>query len=65
MIKQVIAGADETKAVGVVDTNLATIEKQMTIGKIPDSRDVVEDIGIKQLNLILQSLRKVEIILFF
>ena len=43
VIKQVIAGADETKAVGVVDTNLATIEKQMTIGKFPDSRDVVEE----------------------
>ena len=43
VIKQVIAGADETKAVGVVDTNLATIEKQMTIGKFPDSRDEVEE----------------------
>ena len=43
VIKQVIAGADESKALNVVDTNLATIEKQMTIGKFPDSRDEVED----------------------
>ena len=43
VIKQVIAGADESKAIGVVDTNLATIEKQMTMGKFPDSRDEVEE----------------------
>ena len=43
VIKQVIAGADESKALNVVDTNLATIEKQMTIGKFPESRDVVEE----------------------
>ncbi len=43
VIKQVIAGADESKALSVVDTNLATIEKQMTMGKFPDSRDEVEE----------------------
>ena len=43
VIKQVIAGADESKALNVVDTNLATIEKQMTMGKFPDSRDEVEE----------------------
>ena len=43
VIKQVIAGADETKAVGVVDTNLAEIGKKMRLGKFPDSRNSVED----------------------
>ena len=42
VIKQVIAGADESKALSLVDATLATIEKQMTIGKFPDSRDAVE-----------------------
>ena len=42
VIKQVIAGADEAAAMGVVDTNLAQIEKQMHLGKFPASRDEVD-----------------------
>ena len=43
VIKQVIAGADESKALSLVDSTLATIEKQMTLGNFPDSRDAVEE----------------------
>ena len=42
VIKQVIAGADESKALGVVDSTLAQIEKQMHLGNFPNSRDEVE-----------------------
>ena len=42
VIKLVIAGADESAAMGVVDTNLAQIEKQMHLGAFPASRDEVE-----------------------
>ena len=42
VIKQVIARADEEKALTAVDTNLAKIKQQMRLGKFPKSRDEVE-----------------------
>ena len=42
VIKQVIAGSDETKAMSAVDTNLGNIKKQMRIGKFTKSRNEVE-----------------------
>ena len=42
VIKLVIAGADEAAAMKVVDTKLAEIEKQMRLGKFPESRNEVE-----------------------
>ena len=42
VVKLVIAGADESAAMGVVDTNLAQIEKQMHLGAFPASRDEVD-----------------------
>lgn len=42
-IKQVIAGMDESTAVGVVDTNLTKIGKQMHLGSFPSSRNEVDD----------------------
>ena len=43
VVKQVIAGADESKALALVDSTLATIEKQMHLGNFPESRDSVEE----------------------
>jgi len=42
VVKLVLAGADESAAVGVVDTNLAQIEKQMHLGAFPASRNEVD-----------------------
>ena len=42
VVKLVIAGADESAAMNVVDTNLAQIEKQMTIGAFVTSREEVD-----------------------
>ena len=42
-IKLAIAGADESAVVALVDSNLNTIEKQMRLGKFPESRADVED----------------------
>lgn len=42
VIKQVIAGADESKALALVDSTLAAIEQQMHLGNFPESRDAVE-----------------------
>ena len=43
VVKLVLAGADESAAVGVVETNLSQIEKQMRIGKFKESRNEVEN----------------------
>ncbi len=43
VIKQVIAGADESTALGLVDSTLSQIEKQMHLGSFPESRDAVEE----------------------
>lgn len=43
VIKQVIAGSDETKALGVVDSTLEEIERKMHFGKFPESRNSVEN----------------------
>ena len=43
VVKLVIAGADESAAVSVVEANLSQIEKQMHLGNFPESRDAVED----------------------
>ena len=43
VIKQVIAGADESKALATVESTLVAIGKQMHLGKFPDSRDSVEE----------------------
>ena len=42
VIKQVIAGADESTALGLVDTTLTQIGEQMHLGNFPKSRDEVE-----------------------
>ena len=42
VVKLVLAGADESAAMGVVDTNLAQIEKQMRVGAFKASRADVE-----------------------
>ena len=43
VVKQVIAGADESKALSLVDSTLAQIEKQMHLGSFPESRNAVEN----------------------
>ena len=43
VIKQVIAGADESKALATVESTLIAIGEQMHLGNFPDSRDAVED----------------------
>ena len=43
VVKLVLAGADESAAVGVVDTNLAQIEKQMRVGAFKESRTEVDE----------------------
>lgn len=43
VVKLVLAGADESAAVGVVETNLSQIGKQMRLGNFPESRNEVED----------------------
>lgn len=43
VVKQVIAGADESKALSLVDSTLSQIEKQMHLGKFPESRNAVEN----------------------
>ena len=43
VIKQVIAGADESKALAAVESNLTQIGQQMHLGNFPASRDSVED----------------------
>lgn len=43
VVKLVIAGADESQAVSVVEANLSQIEKQMHLGAFPESRDAVEE----------------------
>lgn len=43
VIKLVIAGADESAAVSVVEANLKQIGEQMRLGNFPDSRNAVED----------------------
>lgn len=43
VVKQVIAGADELKALSLVDSTLSQIEKQMHLGKFPESRNAVEN----------------------
>lgn len=42
VIKQVIAGADESKALATVESTLIAIGKQMHLGSFPKSRDAVE-----------------------
>lgn len=43
VIKLVIAGADESAALSVVEANLEQIGEQMHLGDFPDSRNAVED----------------------
>ena len=43
VIKQVIAGADESKALATVESTLIAIGEQMHLGNFPKSRDSVED----------------------
>lgn len=42
VVKQVLAGADESKALALVDSTLTKIGKQMRIGEFPNSRSEVE-----------------------
>ena len=58
VIKQVIAGADESKALSLVDSTLATIEKQMTLGSFPDSRDAVEEYWNKTIKPDIDAFKK-------
>ncbi len=43
VIKQVIAGADESKALSTVEATLIAIGEQMHLGNFPESRDEVEN----------------------
>ncbi len=43
VIKQVIAGADESAALTAVEANLSQIGEQMHLGNFPESRDDVEE----------------------
>ena len=58
VVKLVIAGADESAAMGVVDTNLAQIEKQMRLGAFPASRDEVDEYWNKTVKKDIEEFKK-------